>query len=150
VNRELDRRRVLVSGAALAAAPVLAACGAEDAATPSPTGSPSPDGGGGGGATSGGAGDALFPTSDVPVGSGVIDADRQVVVTQPVEGEFKAFSSICTHQGCPVTEVSDGEIRCPCHFSRFSVEDGSVVSGPAESPLPEVSVTVVDDQVVLD
>lgn len=64
------------------------------------------------------------------------------MVTQPTEGEFKAFSATCTHQGCLVTEVTDGGIDCACHGSIFSVEDGSVIEGPAEDPLPEMTVSV--------
>ena len=84
----------------------------------------------------------LGPASGVPVGGGEIFPDAQVVVTQPTKGDFRGFSSICTHQGCPVTSVSDGTIDCTCHGSRFSIEDGSVQAGPAPRPLPTVEVTV--------
>ncbi|HEX4978162.1 MAG TPA: Rieske (2Fe-2S) protein [Nocardioides sp.] len=136
---DLTRRGVLrgaaVSGVVL---PLLTACGAEDA-------TPAPDGGGGGAGAS-------VATADVPVGGGTIvkDADENVfVVTQPAEGEFKAFSGICTHQKCPVTEVAGDEIVCSCHNSRYAVADGSVVGGPAPAPLAEVSATVEGDQVVV-
>jgi Rieske Fe-S protein len=83
------------------------------------------------------------------VGGGAIFADRQVVVTQPTAGQFKAFSSTCTHEGCTVSQVSDGTINCPCHGSRFSATDGSVVRGPAESPLPAKNIQVEGDSIVL-
>jgi Rieske Fe-S protein len=44
--------------------------------------------------------------------------------------------------------VVDGTINCPCHGSQFSIEDGSVVAGPAPSPLPAVDVVVEGDSVV--
>ena len=88
-----------------------------------------------------------IPTSDVPVGGGIVTDDA--VVTQPAEGEFKAFTNVCTHQQCLVTDVSDGTINCPCHGSRFSIEDGSVAGGPAPAPLGEVGVTLEGDQVVV-
>ncbi len=91
----------------------------------------------------------LASTADVPVGGGLILEDEGVVVTQPAEGDFKAFSAICTHQGCPVTSVEDGTITCPCHGSRFSIEDGSVQAGPAPAPLPAVDITVEGGQVSL-
>lgn len=47
----------------------------------------------------------LGPTSDIPVGGGTIFQDERVVVTQPEEGTFKAFTAVCTHQGCVVSEV---------------------------------------------
>lgn len=143
---DLTRRGVLrgaaVSGLAL---PVLAACGGD--AEPGTSGPTS-----GGGSAGGGGGGTSVPTADVPVGGGTIvtDADENVfVVTQPTEGEFKAFSGICTHQKCPVTEVAGDEIVCNCHGSRYAVADGSVVGGPAPAPLPEVTATVDGDQVVV-
>ena len=75
-------------------------------------------------------------TSKVPVGGGVILEDADYVVTQPSKGKYKAFSKICTHQGCPVASVSDGVIHCDCHGSEYSIEDGSVTNPPAPRPLP--------------
>ena len=75
--------------------------------------------------------------------------DADYVITQPTAGEFKAFSKICTHQQCPVTEIKGGTINCQCHGSKFSIEDGSVQSGPATRPLPEAEVAVAGDQVVV-
>lgn len=88
-------------------------------------------------------------TSEVPVGGGVILEDADYVITQPTKGEFKAFSKICTHQRCPVTEVEGGSINCKCHGSKFAIEDGSVQAGPANKPLPSAEVEVAGDQVVV-
>ena len=68
--------------------------------------------------------EGLTSTSDIEVGGGAIFADDEVVITQPSEGEFKAFSAVCTHQGCLVSSVSDGTINCDCHGSKFSIETG--------------------------
>ena len=105
---------------------------------PSSGTSPATTGGGSGGASSGGG----IPTSEIPVGGGKIFKNQEIVVTQPKAGEFKAFSAICTHQGCPVTEIQGGTIDCLCHGSQYSIVDGSVKGGPAPSPLPEKTVTV--------
>lgn len=145
----LDRRHVLGGFAAFGiATPLLAACGDDTPAastTPEDDGSsPSENGSGG----SSGSGGGLVAAADVPVGGGVVLGEQKIVVTQPAEGEFKAFSAICTHQGCPVGEVADGTIVCPCHGSQFSVEDGSVVNGPATSPLEAIEVAVEGGQVV--
>ncbi|SDS10880.1 Rieske Fe-S protein [Friedmanniella luteola] len=93
---------------------------------------------------------ASIATADVPVGSGVILKDAKYVVTQPTEGEFKAFSSICTHMGCPVAEVQGETIMCKCHGSQFSIKDGSVVKAPATKPLAEATATVSGDNVVVE
>ncbi|MGI5272204.1 Rieske (2Fe-2S) protein [Nonomuraea sp. CA-218870] len=85
---------------------------------------------------------ALADTSDIPSGQGKIFKNQDVVVTQPSEGEFRAFSATCTHQGCAVASVSNGVINCPCHGSQFSIEDGSVVQGPASEPLAEKKINV--------
>lgn len=65
-----------------------------------------------------------------------------MVVTQPEEGEFKAFSAVCTHAKCLVSTVSDGTINCPCHGSKFSITDAAVEAGPATRPLPAEQITV--------
>ena len=128
----LSRRTVLGGTAALGVgAPLLAACGSDDE---------------GGDVEAPDAGTVLVPAADVPVGGGVILADDGLVVTQPEEGTFKAFSSKCTHQGCQVTKVSS-TIDCPCHKSKFSITDGSPESGPASSPLPETAIKVDGDNI---
>jgi Rieske Fe-S protein len=45
--------------------------------------------------------------------------------------------------------VAGGTINCPCHGSRFAVADGSVVQGPATSPLPEKDIQVEGSSIVL-
>jgi Rieske Fe-S protein len=145
---QLTRRSVVVGALAVGGAAALAACGADEAPTPttSPDAAPpeSPDGEAEAPAA---GGDVLVPVADVPVGSGVIVAGAGVVVTQPTDGEFKGFSSACTHQGCQVSSVDGESIVCACHGSRFSVVDGSVQAGPATAPLAEVAVAVDGDDV---
>ena len=94
-------------------------------------------------------GGVLGAAADVPVGGGKVFADKQVVVTQPTQGTFAAFSAVCTHQGCTVDTVADGTINCPCHGSKFKIADGSVATGPASQPLPKKSVTVTGGQITL-
>ena len=148
-------RRTVIKQAGLAAAALagLSACTnygaptAEPSAAPTaePSAAPTSSGGGAsGGATSQAGG--LAKTSDIPVGSGKIFAEAQAVVTQPTAGEFKAFTSICTHQQCPVVEVTD-TINCKCHGSKFSITDGSVVNPPAPSPLAAKTVTVSGEEI---
>lgn len=90
---------------------------------------------------------ALAKVSEIPVNGGRIFAAQQVVITQPQAGTIKAFSTACTHQGCPVTEVGS-TINCKCHGSRFNL-DGSVAGGPAPKPLNPVAITVTGDSITL-
>ena len=89
-----------------------------------------------------GQGRRLVALSAVPVGGGVIVQSARVVLTRDDSGALHAFSSTCTHQGCAVTSVRNGTIRCPCHGSRFDAKTGAVVAGPAPAPLPPVTVDV--------
>lgn len=98
---------------------------------------------------SGGQGAALASTADIPVGGGTIFKDEGVVVTQPEEGQFKAFSNICTHRQCPVASVSDGTINCTCHGSKYAIADGSVKNPPATKPLPPKKIAVKGDEIRL-
>jgi Rieske Fe-S protein len=88
------------------------------------------------------SGTVLGKTTEIPEGGGKVFKDQRVVVTQPTAGEFKAFSAICTHQGCTVADVSGGTINCACHNSTFDITDGSVKGGPAPTALPGTRITV--------
>jgi Rieske Fe-S protein len=85
----------------------------------------------------------------IPVGGGKVLADQKVVVTQPTAGEFKAFTAVCTHQGCIVSNVSKGSINCACHGSSFDIATGAVKTGPATQPLAEKKVTVSGDGITV-
>lgn len=141
----LTRRAVLAAGGATAGALTLAACGPDDGGAP-----PATDNGTSGGTdgTDGGAGGgAIASLDDVPVGGAIAAttaAGEAILLTRPTENEIRAFSSVCTHQGCAV-EPGSGELECPCHGSRFDLSTGEVLSGPAFEPLPEVSVEVSAD-----
>ena len=166
-QHEVDRRRVLLGVGAIGIAAALAACGdSGDDEPESPTTSPgddepespttspgddepeSPTTSPGDDDQDDDAAAALVAASEVPVTGGVVLGDQGVVVTQPSAGEFRGFSSTCTHQGCTLARVDDGLIQCDCHGSRFSIEDGTVEKGPANQPLPEVAVRLDGDQVI--
>ncbi len=91
----------------------------------------------------------LARTSDIPVGGGRFFPADNLVVTQPVAGEFKAFSVVCTHLGCLCDKVANGTIQCPCHGSAFRITDGSVVTGPATRPLAAAPIAVTNSKIML-
>jgi nitrite reductase/ring-hydroxylating ferredoxin subunit len=127
-TRRTMMRTTAIAGGVVAAGVGLAACGSDQ-----PTGPVT-----------------VAKTSDIPVGGGVVYADKGVVITQPVSGTFKGFSSTCTHLGCTVDRVTKGLIECPCHGSMYSIVDGSVKAGPAPKPLPPENITVHGSKVILD
>lgn len=92
---------------------------------------------------------ARIAVADVPVGGGIVLPQHELVITQPQVGVFRAFSAVCTHQGCSVSEIRDGTINCPCHGSRYSITDGSVVRRPAQRPLPTYALTRTGDFLTL-
>jgi Rieske Fe-S protein len=130
------RRAVLLGAGAIGAAGVLAACGSSN---PAPTTN-------GGGAP---ASPQPIKVADIPAGGGAIFADQNIVVTQPVAGQFKAFSATCTHEQCIVARIQQGHIICPCHGSEYNIADGSVVNGPATRPLPPKIATVTGDTITV-
>ncbi|MEV8306447.1 Rieske (2Fe-2S) protein [Streptomyces flavidovirens] len=152
MGKVTSRRAVLTAAAGAAGSALAAGCGGGG-------------GGGGGGDENGGVteetapapseppgesppaedppgGRALAETSEIPVGGGKVFEGEKIVVTQPEEGTFNAFSAVCTHQGCTVASVEGGTINCACHGSKFRVADASVASGPARRPLPQRQITV--------
>lgn len=142
---QASRRTVLlgagVLGAAATATAALTACGSSGS-----------DGAGSGGSNTGSraaSGANLVKSTEIPVGGGKIFSEQQVVVTQPTSGQFKAFSSVCTHQGCQVGSISNGIILCPCHGSEYSITDGSVKRAvvPGQAALPAKQVTVTNGEI---
>jgi Rieske Fe-S protein len=139
----MSRRGLLVGTTALGL--LAAGCGAG-------TGPPAPATGGPPATAAapgfGAAGTVLGPTTAVPVGGGTVFETLEVVVTQRTAGDFRGFSAECTHTGCIVNQVTNGEIECPCHGSRYHL-DGSVANGPAPRPLSARPVRVDAGQIVL-
>ncbi|HLR83459.1 MAG TPA: Rieske (2Fe-2S) protein [Nocardioidaceae bacterium] len=145
-SHQFTRRSALgVGGGALGAA-VLAACGGD-----------SDESGGSAGGSNGSQsespspkkGEQIASVSDVPVG-GSTEAEvdgEMILLSQPEKGDIKAFSSVCTHQGCAV-KPDGAELHCPCHNSVYDAATGEVLSGPAPEPLPSVPVEVNGNKIV--
>jgi Rieske Fe-S protein len=156
------RRGVLAGVGLVGLAGAVTACGAGSSSSTAPAGNaatspaagattaaPASSAAASPGASSAAA-NALAATSEIPVGSGKIFTGPKVVVTQPRAGEFKAFSAVCTHLGCIVSQVSNGTIDCPCHGSQYNITTGAVVAGPAPRPLPAAQIKVSGGSVFLE
>jgi Rieske Fe-S protein len=104
---------------------------------------------GGSGNASAETGTLLGLASAVPLGGGTVFTAAKVVVTQPTKGVYKAFSAVCTHVGCLCNQVADGTINCPCHGAKFKITDGSVVTGPAPTPLAAKKIDVTTEGKIL-
>ncbi len=55
-------------------------------------------------------------------------------------GDIVAYSSLCTHMGCPVLYHAESKtFKCGCHFSMFDAEhSGQMICGQATENLPRV------------
>lgn len=62
------------------------------------------------------------------------------------EQDVVAYSTLCTHMGCPVLYDQAAEtFKCPCHYSIFDPDkSGQMVTGQATENLPQI-VLAYDD-----
>ena len=130
-------RRAFVSRAAAIVplvAPLVAACaGGEDATAPAP---PAP--------VEVTADEIRVRLSRVPalaaVGGSLVVGEASVIVLHVAAGDFRAFTNVCTHAGCGISQFVAARLRCQCHGSEFDVA-GANVAGPAPLPLARYAVT---------
>ena len=56
------------------------------------------------------------------------------------DGDIVAYSTLCTHMGCPVAyDTVQMTFKCPCHFSMFDADkQGQMVCGQATENLPQI------------
>jgi len=72
--------------------------------------------------------------------SGFILVSRPSTIIIHTGDDFRAFTSICTHEQCTVGDFRGGRIVCPCHGSQYD-SAGQVVVGPAPRALREFAVS---------
>jgi rieske iron-sulfur protein len=59
---------------------------------------------------------------------------------------YAAYSKVCTHAGCMVSDLDDTTLVCPCHSGRFNPLSGATVTGgPPPRPLPQLPITLSSD-----
>jgi Rieske Fe-S protein len=75
--------------------------------------------------------------------------NKPVIVIRKANGDYIAFSAVCTHLDCIVQYRKDYEqIYCACHNGRYDL-NGRVASGPPPAPLQKYSVTIKDSEVIV-
>ncbi len=163
-ERRISRRKLVRLGTALGlgtvGASIVAACGggggsAESGGTKTATSGPATTGESIGGGPEVGKGQAIALESEVTPNTAFpfIDAGtgQQGVLVRLEDGEFAAYSAVCTHQACRVGyQPGTQKLACPCHGSVFDPARGAAVeNGPAISPLPEVEIEVREGEVFL-
>ena len=82
-----------------------------------------------------------------------VDAERLSPATRSqATGGVMAYSAICTHSGCTVSDwaVVQHALVCPCHESAFDpYDDGAVIGGPAPRALPRLGLGQADGLLVV-
>ena len=96
--------------------------------------------------------EAVARLSDIPPGAyNEYEVGGREIIVANLGGRLHAFTAICSHMDGPLVQgtLVEGVITCPWHFSRFRVDDGSVVEGPATGPIETYPVKVQGDQVLV-
>lgn len=72
-----------------------------------------------------------------------------LVLCRTADGQLSAVGEFCPHLAAPMADgwIDRGRIVCPWHGSRFAVESGEVLRGPAPAPLPCYQTRLVDGMI---
>jgi Rieske Fe-S protein len=93
----------------------------------------------------------LGSASEFPFNSGKIFkfGKKPGILIRTVNGEFRAFSAVCTHLDCIVQYRPDLEvIWCACHNGKYNL-NGINIAGPPPRPLDPYKVMVVGDEIIV-
>jgi thiosulfate dehydrogenase [quinone] large subunit len=94
----------------------------------------------------------VAPTSRLLANATNIPPNQSMTINDPTfgpvllihldNGQFVAYSPICTHAGCQVQfDPSAKDIACPCHGAVFDpYHNAQVLGGPAPYPLQAISI----------
>ncbi len=78
-----------------------------------------------------------------------VEVDGRAVLLVRHGEQIKAIGDVCTHMGASLANgtLQDGCVQCPWHGSRFQLDDGSVVRGPATADEPSYAVRIRAGQI---
>lgn len=93
-----------------------------------------------------------FLTKDVKPGEmkqGKVGEKKVLIVN--LNEKFYAIGDKCMHMGCSLSKgiLEGGNVVCLCHGSTYSVETGSVISGPAQKPEPTFEIKLADNHLLI-
>ncbi len=75
--------------------------------------------------------------------------NKPAILIRLPNGEYRAFSAVCTHLQCTVQYREDfKQIWCACHNARFDL-NGNIASGPPPAPLESFDVNISGDDVIV-
>ena len=92
---------------------------------------------------------AIAQLDEVPVGGSKTfhypEETDPCLLLRPSERSFLAYDQKCTHLSCAVIpEMSQGQLRCPCHHGYFEMATGRPLAGPPRRPLPRITLEIRD------
>lgn len=95
---------------------------------------------------------SVMPEDSVPEGApAAAMVDGLAVLIYRSSGEVFAIADRCTHRGAPLHEGKvdqvDCTVICPWHASKFSLETGEILNGPATAPQPVYQVRIEGNQI---
>jgi len=90
---------------------------------------------------------------EIPVGGVKVfnypSATDPCILVRTAAERYVAYSQKCTHLSCAVYyEKESGRLACPCHQGFFAIQDGAVLQGPPQRPLPRVALEQKDGQLI--
>ncbi len=82
----------------------------------------------------------------------LVTVDGKKIALFNVGGHFYALDNTCTHRGGPLSEgtIEGQAVICPWHHSKFDLQTGKVLVGPATLPVTAYRVVVEGDRVKIE
>jgi Rieske Fe-S protein len=95
----------------------------------------------------------IDPSSSLAKAGGaaiINNSSGPLLIDHPSGTTYNAFSAICTHQGCTISNYDSGSSQfvCLCHGSRYDI-NGKVVQGPASTALQQYQTSFSNNQLLI-
>ena len=78
-----------------------------------------------------------------------VEVDGVLIVLVETNDAVVAFQGLCSHEAYPMADgfVDRGSLVCALHGSTFDLETGDATLGPADKPLAQYPVDIVDGRI---